>query len=100
MTPLTKGTRRVDWKALNFAGTIDWAVDLQAFGADDIDIPADPPPTGAEGCISGDSSDFNADSLCQFSCSYGFCPENTCTCIQTGPVRQLPRVVSTVDFVS
>lgn len=28
MTPTTKFTRRNDWKALNFAGSIDWAVDL------------------------------------------------------------------------
>jgi hypothetical protein len=37
MTPLTKKTRRTEWQKLNFAGTIDWAVDLQSFTADDGD---------------------------------------------------------------
>ncbi len=31
-----KETRRADWKTLNFAGTIDWAIDLQAFGQEDL----------------------------------------------------------------
>lgn len=35
MTPVTKGTRRTHWQGFNFAGTIDWAVDLQAFTADE-----------------------------------------------------------------
>ncbi|KAL1959296.1 hypothetical protein VTO42DRAFT_2483 [Malbranchea cinnamomea] len=46
MTPTTKETRRVDWKNLNFAGTID----LQYFSADDMD--ALRPPSG-EGCVAG-----------------------------------------------
>jgi len=36
-TPKTKETRRSDWKKLNFAGTVDWAVDLQSFTRDDLD---------------------------------------------------------------
>lgn len=28
MTESTKATRRSDWQGLNFAGTIDWALDL------------------------------------------------------------------------
>ncbi|KAL5041794.1 hypothetical protein BDW71DRAFT_211825 [Aspergillus fruticulosus] len=35
MSETTKSTRREHWKGLNFAGTIDWAVDLQAFTDDD-----------------------------------------------------------------
>ena len=35
MTPTTKSTRRSLWKGLNFHGTIDWAVDLQAFTDDE-----------------------------------------------------------------
>lgn len=31
MTPTTKQTRRQHWEDYNFAGTIDWAVDLQSF---------------------------------------------------------------------
>lgn len=34
MTPTTKSTRRDNWKGYNFAGTIDWAVDLQDFTDD------------------------------------------------------------------
>lgn len=35
MTEETKKSRTDLWKDLNFAGTIDWAVDLQAFSEDD-----------------------------------------------------------------
>ena len=35
MTPVTKSTRRNHWKNYRFAGTIDWAVDLQGFTSDD-----------------------------------------------------------------
>lgn len=35
MTEETKTSRAGLWKDLNFAGTIDWAVDLQAFSEDD-----------------------------------------------------------------
>ncbi|PHH91791.1 hypothetical protein CDD83_10287 [Cordyceps sp. RAO-2017] len=34
MTSTTKDTRRADWKQLNFAGTIDWGLDLQEFTSD------------------------------------------------------------------
>ncbi|KAK7990526.1 hypothetical protein PG990_014806 [Apiospora arundinis] len=39
MTDTTKITRRSDWQGLNFAGTTDWALDLQNFGADDMNTP-------------------------------------------------------------
>ncbi|KAM7217980.1 putative glycoside hydrolase family 18 protein [Rhypophila decipiens] len=35
MTETTKSRRRGQWQDNHFAGTIDWAVDLQAFGDDD-----------------------------------------------------------------
>lgn len=35
MTPLTKGTRRDFWRGKNFAGTIDWAVDLMDYHSQD-----------------------------------------------------------------
>ncbi|KAM3457581.1 hypothetical protein MY3296_001013 [Beauveria thailandica] len=35
MTPTTKGTRRDFWQGKNFAGTIDWAVDLMSYHSDD-----------------------------------------------------------------
>ncbi|KAM3553987.1 hypothetical protein MY1884_006378 [Beauveria asiatica] len=35
MTSTTKGTRRDFWQGKNFAGTIDWAVDLMSYHSDD-----------------------------------------------------------------
>ncbi|KAH7017951.1 killer toxin alpha/beta, partial [Microdochium trichocladiopsis] len=37
MTETTKSTRRNFWKGFGFAGTIDWAVDLQHFNGDSLD---------------------------------------------------------------
>ncbi|KAH8901623.1 hypothetical protein GQ53DRAFT_851577 [Thozetella sp. PMI_491] len=34
MSPSTRSSRRGFWQSLNFAGTIDWAVDLQSFDTD------------------------------------------------------------------
>ncbi|KAL8413204.1 hypothetical protein RB594_004724 [Gaeumannomyces avenae] len=39
MTPTTKNTRREHWTGAGFRGTIDWAVDLQAFTGDEIRDP-------------------------------------------------------------
>ena len=100
MTPITKDTRRADWKKLNFAGTIDWAVDLQAFGSEDMDAQIKLPATGSQGCVSGESNDYNADHLCRFACTYGFCPEPTCFCRVTGSVEALPPVASTGEFLA
>ncbi|KAI6086086.1 glycoside hydrolase family 18 protein [Hypoxylon rubiginosum] len=94
MTPVTKNTRREDWKDLNFAGSIDWAVDLQAFGADDLNAAPDRPETGEEGCISGEDKTVNTGDLCEFACNYGFCPESLCACNIQGPVVQLPSEVA------
>ncbi|KAF2226558.1 hypothetical protein BDZ85DRAFT_316064 [Elsinoe ampelina] len=97
MTPTTKDTRREYFKGFNFGGSIDWAVDLQAFGPDDSSRPSKRPDTGAEGCIQGEDSTLNTGDLCAFSCSYGVCPESLCFCIETGPVLELPPERSGVD---
>lgn len=39
MTPTTKNTRREHWSGKGFRGTIDWAVDLQAFTGDELRHP-------------------------------------------------------------
>ncbi|KAK3360576.1 killer toxin alpha/beta [Lasiosphaeria hispida] len=39
MSKVTKETRRKHWMGFNFAGTIDWAVDLQSFTIDDFKDP-------------------------------------------------------------
>lgn len=97
MTPATKDKRRNDWKKLNFAGSIDWAVDLQAFTSDDIDtLPSR--PTSGTGCIQGRDDTINSDDLCAFTCEYGFCPPSLCTCTQTGPLRTLPAARKTTDI--
>lgn len=73
MTPTTKDTRRSDWKSLNFAGTIDWAVDLQSYTEDDRShIPGR--PSSGQGCLGGRDNTEDTDELCEFTCEYGFCP--------------------------
>lgn len=90
MTPTTKDTRRADWKALNFAGSVDWALDLQTFRQEDKDAQPTLPDTGEQGCIFGEDNTVNSGDLCELTCSYGFCPEPLCSCITQGPVVQLP----------
>ncbi|KAK1990037.1 glycoside hydrolase [Colletotrichum falcatum] len=91
MTPTTKLTRRDDWKALNFAGSIDWAVDLQMFGDDDMKAPLDRGgDTGDEGCVSGEDKTTNSGDLCEFTCSIGFCPESLCKCVTRGEMLPIP----------
>ncbi|KAK3358161.1 killer toxin alpha/beta [Lasiosphaeria hispida] len=53
----TKESRREQWRKYNFAGTIDWAVDLQAFTDDEFTNPDDwqeledqPPPPPLKPC--------------------------------------------------
>lgn len=61
MSETTKGTRRQLWEGKNFAGTIDWAVDLQEFNdEDDMDwwFP-DPPIKSVVGC-DGDYKDLDS----------------------------------------
>jgi hypothetical protein len=90
MAPTTKDLRREQWKGWNFAGTVDWAVDLQSFTADDMDAPPGRPQSG-EGCVSGEDDSVNTADLCEFSCGLGFCPESLCTCVTTGQLRDLPH---------
>ncbi|KAF5542204.1 glycoside hydrolase family 18 [Fusarium phyllophilum] len=89
MTPKTKDSRRSKWEGLNFAGSIDWAVDLQKFTAADFDAPVKRPDSG-DGCIQGQDDTDNTGSLCEYTCNYGFCPESLCTCTATGPLKKLP----------
>ncbi|KAL8301705.1 hypothetical protein RB593_000487 [Gaeumannomyces tritici] len=50
MTPTTKGTRRQLWKDMMFAGTIDWATDLQAFNGEDEYLDPRSPTGGRVEC--------------------------------------------------
>jgi hypothetical protein len=100
MTPTTKETRRADWRRLNFAGSVDWAVDLQSFTADDMVVPADRPADGEEGCVRGDDDTVDSGDLCFFSCDLGFCPRSLCTCMFTGTVRALPAETNSSEFVA
>lgn len=99
MTPTTKDTRRNDWKALNFAGTIDWAVDLQSFTHDDMNLAPDRPKSG-EACVLGRERTLNSAQLCAFSCELGFCPDTLCICRERGELNPLPPVKSNQSFVA
>ncbi|KAF2972656.1 hypothetical protein GQX73_g874 [Xylaria multiplex] len=90
MTPTTKSTRRADWKDLNFGGSIDWAVDLQSFTSDDMDSAPGNGAPGKEGCIAGVDETLNSANLCEFSCSFDFCPESLCKCTFRGKIEALP----------
>ncbi|KAI8409045.1 hypothetical protein FOFC_11997 [Fusarium oxysporum] len=79
MTPKTKDSRRDVWKNLNFAGSIDWAVDLQEFTTDDFNASPDRPDSG-DACIAGNDNTIDSADLCFFSCNYGFCPESLYVC--------------------
>ncbi|KAK4447349.1 hypothetical protein QBC34DRAFT_355211 [Podospora aff. communis PSN243] len=92
MTDTTKNTRRDDWKKLNFAGSIDWAVDLQSFSLLDRNKALEPPPKGTEGCNYGMDYDVETVEMCEFACKYGVCPEPLCDCRGEGIPLPLPAV--------
>jgi hypothetical protein len=83
ITPDKKEKRRESWRGMNFAGTIDWAVDLQSFGDEDIDTPISRPTDGT-GCVSGEDLSIRTGDLCELTCYYGFCPESMCACTERG----------------
>ncbi len=91
MTPDSKNKRREEWKTLNFAGTIDWAVDLQRFGEEDLALPEVMPQPGHQGCISGIDATVNSGDLCEWACNYGYCPQSLCECLETGEVPPYPK---------
>ncbi|KAL7936765.1 hypothetical protein V8C35DRAFT_296407 [Trichoderma chlorosporum] len=99
MSTALKETRRNEWKELNFAGTIDWAIDLQSFTADDLNAPPVIPKPGATGCVSGTDKSINSGDLCEFTCGYGFCPESLCTCVTAGVADKLPAA-SEIDVIA
>jgi hypothetical protein len=86
MTPDKKEDRRERWKGMNFAGTIDWAVDLQSFGDEDIDSPINRPSDGT-GCAAGEDLSIRTGDLCEITCYYGFCPESMCACTERGDLN-------------
>ncbi|KID67803.1 class V chitinase Chi100, partial [Metarhizium brunneum ARSEF 3297] len=88
MTPTTKDTRRTDWREFNFAGTIDWAVDLQEFSEEHL-TNTDRPKSG-QGCISGHDMTLETAEMCEFACEYGFCPSSLCICDEKGKLKGLP----------
>jgi hypothetical protein len=75
MTPTTKDRRRKSWRLYGFAGTIDWAVDLQSFSTSDDSMTADGEfeweflPGGAPSADSLGSGTFNSAS-CDWTKSY------------------------------
>lgn len=91
MTQNTKLERRSAWKGLNFAGTIDWAVDLQVFGDEDLNNIE--PIVGRDGdvCVVGEDLSVDSGDLCEFSCALGFCPVPLCHCRWRGDKPKLPK---------
>jgi hypothetical protein len=101
MSPTTKETRREEWEDLHFAGTVDWAVDLQTFGEDDKNATATRPvDENGEGCVHGADLTLNTADLCEFSCRYGFCPERLCECKEVGELEPLPSPLSYVNITN
>jgi hypothetical protein len=96
MDESTKASRRTRWKNLNFAGTIDWAVDLQAFSEKEWNNIPDRPESG-QGCTSGEDNTVNTLDLCEFACTFGFCPETLCTCTERGDLNELPANPSDLE---
>lgn len=88
------------WKSLNFAGSIDWALDLQAFTTTDMEKPPERPSKGEEGCVWGEDRSINSGDLCEFSCSLGFCPESLCICTDTDIINDLPAEKSNEDVIA
>ncbi|KAF2742939.1 carbohydrate-binding module family 24 protein [Sporormia fimetaria CBS 119925] len=70
--------------------SIDWAVDLQGFGIEDIKTPLDVPEPGETGCTSGEDISLQTGDLCEYTCQYGYCPEEWCFCTETGKVPAPP----------
>jgi hypothetical protein len=87
----SKISRQARWKGLNFAGTIDWAVDLQSFSDEDRNFIPDRPKNG-KGCVAGSDITLDSWDLCEFTCSLGFCPETVCQCLEQGELPDLPAV--------
>lgn len=97
MDEATKISRRTRWRNFNFAGSIDWAVDLQRFSDADRDTPPKRPDSGS-GCISGEDNTVDSLDLCSYACHYGFCPTTLCTCTETGDLEPLPAQVFSGDI--
>lgn len=91
----SKLSRRERWKNSNFAGTIDWAVDLQSFSNADMELPER--CSSGQGCISGLDLTLNTWDLCEFTCTYGFCPETLCKCRMQGDLNELPHDLGEAD---
>ncbi|KAJ5951187.1 uncharacterized protein N7479_009600 [Penicillium vulpinum] len=48
-------------------------------------------------CVQGKGAyDFN--DLCNFTCSYGYCPVGACTCERMGPPRDKPKSTGTIGY--
>ncbi|KFY08962.1 hypothetical protein V492_05773 [Pseudogymnoascus sp. VKM F-4246] len=77
---------------------VSYAVDLQAFKDEDMDNPAERPENGeGVGCIYGTDDTVNTAELCEFSCSYGYCPTSLCTCTSMGPLYPLLPEIPNVN---
>lgn len=100
MSLRTKLDRREKWKDLNFAGSIDWAVDLQRFSDDDLDNITPGKDDDDTTCVSGEDISVESEDLCQFSCSFGFCPAPLCHCSERGKPSKLPKARDNTGIIA
>lgn len=98
MTPALKEMRRLLWQLWSFAGSIDWAVDLQFFSH--LDMERDFEQEGSEGCISGRDLTDNTENICEYMCQFGFCPPPYCECTHFGPYQTRPSSAKPTDIVA
>ncbi|KAM0329996.1 hypothetical protein ACHAQA_004165 [Verticillium albo-atrum] len=100
LTSWNKYIRRSMWTQFTFAGTIDWAVDLQEFTELDANAPFDrDEDIDGKMCNAGDSFDDDTGDICEFTCLFGYCPEPVCNCLSRGTPAPLPPKQGTTDIV-
>ncbi|KAF3401943.1 hypothetical protein F1880_009951 [Penicillium rolfsii] len=102
-----KAVRASLYEAYNFAGTTDWAIDLQGTAQSLIDIcgkptsstgaPAPCISSGPVTCIAGTGDSSHKD-LCNFTCGLGYC-SSPCTCTANGTAKPLPIISAGTVYV-
>lgn len=102
-----KAVRASLYAAYNFAGTTDWAIDLQGTAQSLIDVCGEPTSSTsapalcvsseAVTCIAGTGDSGHKD-LCNFTCDLGYCP-SPCACTANGTANPLPVISAGTVYV-
>jgi chitinase len=101
-----KAVRAALYEAYNFAGTTDWAIDLQGTAQSLIDVCGEPTSSAgapalcvsseAVTCIAG-TGDTDYKDLCNFTCNLDYCP-SPCTCTANGTANPLPVISASTVY--